>query len=201
MRAHRLIPAIVVLASTIVAAPPAQAARQRCKAKHSTTLASSTKVRIFAQGGFAKVCYKPTGKRFKLDDAFPGDDVFAAGGRFVAFSESDPEDDTIPEHSIVNVFRMPNGGTPKFLPYRTGAHVDDIVVKRNGAVAWTKTAGAAKTVEGMKSADHAPELLSDSARTVDTTSLVSGAGAKVRWDYTDGTAGSAMLFIGPADLS
>jgi hypothetical protein len=187
-------------AGLAITGPSAQAAN-KCRFKHTRTLASSRKVRIFAQNGRAKVCYRPSGKRFTLDDTFPGEDAYAVGGRFIGFSISDPEDDSTPEHSIVRVFRMPNGGTPEYLPYRTGAQVDDIVVKRNGAAAWATThADGTTRVTGTRRKGHAPEQLSAAARAVRTTTLTSGSGGRVTWRYTDGTTGSAALYTAPAKL-
>jgi hypothetical protein len=183
-------------------APAAQAAPGKCKARQSATLASSQQVRVFAKNDVAKVCYKRTGGRFSLDDAQPTEDVFTAAGRFVAYSSSDYEDAMTPMHSIVNVIQVPSRRIPQFLPQRTNAHVDAIVVKRNGAAAWATTSsdGITTAVQGTDRLGHAPDDLSDDTRVVATTSLTSGPGGEVDWDYTDGTSDSAMLFTEPAPV-
>lgn len=189
--------ALATAALTAALAPAAGAAQFKCNKAGSTTITSNKQARVFAVNGLAKVCDKNTNVRFTLAGASPTEDVFTLGGKFVGYSSGAEE---APEHSVVNVVHIPTRKIPKYMPTRTNAHVDAIVVKRNGASAWAYSDDEYTTVQGHDRAGHSPDNLDDDTKTVVTTSLRGTAGAGIQWTYTDGSVGTADLFTEPAEI-
>ena len=199
---RKLTIATAVLASGIaVAAPGADAAVNKCKARGTTTLAMSGQSRAYDQNGTVFACLKRTGERRALEGVIAGTDVVKVAGKFVAYSSAPEAGDGA--RSQVNVERIADGASPEFLPSDTGGQVANIALKPNGAAAWAVTPlddPAMSYVQGTDRSNHTPDLLSDDQTGVDTASLTSAPGARVSWTYTNGTTGQADLFTGPAEL-
>jgi hypothetical protein len=182
--------ALATFAASLAPAALAQATAQTCKPRHSTTLAGDGYARVYGKNGNAYVCVKANGRTTRLRGATPGNDVFALGGKYVAYSSG-------PQDSIVTVMHIPNRRVnPYSYPFDTNMHVEGIVVKSDGAAAWAATSPSdgSTLVQGTDRSNHPPDQFSDDSRTVVTTSLRSLHGKAIGWSYTDGGSGTATLY-------
>ena len=183
--------AILALAGvgTLVALPTLGAqARSTCGLDSSGPLANNSYALVYASNGKAYVCIKATSKRFVLKGASSLSDHFSLGGKWVAWSSGDT-------HSIVNVLYVPTRKVPDQFPFNTNDQIDKIVVKSDGAAAWTATpVGDSTYVQGMDRRNHAPDQLSDDLEDVLGSSLRSLAGHTISWKDTDDTLHTAKLF-------
>lgn len=190
------------LVTGLAAAPGADAA-SKCRTPDSKTLAASPHSRAYSVNGGSTVivCLKKTGQRRTLDAAGRDINTVEVAGGYVAYSTASPDSEAL--WPIVNVERIVDGASSEFLPFDTGGQVMMIVVKPNGAAAWTVTPpddSEMSYVQGTDRSNHTPSLLSDSEQGVNAVSLNVLPGANVSWLYADGTTDSASLFTGPAEV-
>jgi len=184
------IAALAALAASLAPAAIAQAKPQTCSPRHSTTLAGDSYARVYGKHGNAYVCVRASGRTTLLQGATPGNDVFALGGRYVAYSSGSQD-------SIVTVMHIPDRHVnPYWYPFDTNMHVEGIVVKSDGAAAWAATSPSdgSTLVQGTDRSHHPPDQFSDDSRTVVTTSLHSLPGMAIGWSYTDGSSDTASPF-------
>jgi hypothetical protein len=172
-------------------APAAVAqAKQSCKPANSKTIVSNNYASVYGKNGKAYVCIKASGKTNRLGDASPFSDVFALGGKWVAYSSG-------PQDSVVTVMRIPDRYVDHYwYPFDTNMHVEGLVVKADGAAAWaaTSTQDGSTLVQGTDRYHHPADQFSDDQKTVVTTSLRSLSGKTIGWSYSDGSSGTTSLF-------
>jgi hypothetical protein len=186
--------AIALLGSALLAAGiPASsaAAANKCKVKNSTTLANNTFLRVYGKDGTAIACVKKSGRKRTLGGAVPGTDLFRVGGKWVVWTKTG----SAPQ-SVVDKKYVPDGRRhDDNFPFDTNGHVEGIVIKSDGAAAWVfSSSGASTIVQGQDRKNHPPDQLSDDTKDAVGSSLKSGPGSQIHWNYSDGSSGSANLY-------
>ncbi len=183
--------AVGVVAIAAFALGSAQAATTHCTS--GTTLAVDSDARVYANvHGNAFVCIKGTGKTRRLAGG-TSSSHFAVAGSWVAWTS-----DGSATNSAVTVMHIPNAVIPSGFPFDTNDNVSKVVVKGDGAAAWAATPSdypnTMRYVQGTDRRNHSPDQLSDDTKDVKPGTLVSNAGHKISWRYTDGSTGTAELY-------
>lgn len=191
-RNFRLVLASLAAGALLASLPAAaDAKKNKCKVKNSTTLASDKQARVYSKNGAAIACVKKSGKKRTLSGASPTDDLFALGGKWVVWTTNGSA-----TRSVVNKMYIPDGKShDSNFPFDTNGHVEGVVIKKDGAAAWVfSSSGASTIVQGQDRKNHPPDQLSDDTKDAVGSSLKSGTGHEIHWKYTDGSSDSANLY-------
>jgi hypothetical protein len=195
--------ALAALAASLGPAAIAQAKQQNhCRPAGSQTLAFDSYARVYGLNGNAYVCIKSSGKRTLLQNATPGTDQFAVGGKWVGWSSSSPTDPTILPHSILTVMHIPNHFVNgQWYPFQTNQPIAKIAVISDGAAAWALDADPNDNttnaiIQGTDRQNHPADQFSDDSEgsPIVGSSLHVVGGKTVGWSYADGTTGTQALY-------
>jgi hypothetical protein len=200
-RSRLALAALATIAASFGPATLAQA-KQTCKPKHSSTLASDSYARVYGKNGNAYVCVRASGRTTLLQGASSTGDQFALGGKYVGWSSSPAPDPTNPSllpHSIVTVMHIPDRFiNDQWYPFELNETADKIVVLSDGAAAWAMTPpasdGSFTEVQGTDRMGHPADQFSDDHADVVGSSLRVLSGKTITWQYVDGTSGTQTLF-------
>ncbi len=197
---------LVALVASLAMSSAVQA-KPACGPSHARTLTSNTFARVYAEKGKVYVCLKSNGRTTLLKGANPrcqtGPNVyvcdrFALGGKWVAWTRSNPSDVDV-NGGIVTVMYMPTRSIDhRWYPSRDHAEIYKIVVLSDGAAAWAESVsdggGGAFAVGafGTDLQNHAIDRLdtcgSDPSTTascyIDPSSLQVLPGKTVGWRYS-----------------
>lgn len=133
----------------LFATTSAAQAKPSCNPAHSKTIVSNTFARVYGKKGKAFVCLRATGKSTLLKGGKPSChksdpgaecDVFALGGKWVAWTRGNPNDVDV-TGGIVTVMNIRTRSVNhRWYPTASqGGEVYKIVVLTDGAAAWTES--------------------------------------------------------------
>jgi hypothetical protein len=196
----------VVLAAVADAAPSAASPNGECKRSGEVTLAGTAEALVVGKrraGAYIDLrgCLLKTGRRIALTQTYEYSDVVSflvpvLAGKFAAFDRIEVAEELVGKFLVVQDLRNPRARYE--LEIDEQAEVRDIVLKRNGSVAWiqnvpspaTRQVVFCKLRDCLKTPDPMPAVV-DSGRGIAPRSLELHRG-RVTW-LRDGQRQSARL--------